>query len=58
MRNKHASSTHFKEINFISDGLQLIGNDKRKRVKSDKPILTGQTCLDVNKQLLRLNMNT
>ena len=46
MRN--VSSTHFDEINFISDDLQLLR--KIIRVKSDTPILTNESCLDTIKK--------
>ena len=40
MRNKHPSSIDLKEINFISEFLQLIKKDKKSRLKSNKPIFT------------------
>ena len=44
----HVSSTHFDEINFISDDLQLLR--KIIRVKSDTPILTNESYLDTIKK--------
>lgn len=49
---RNASSIHFKEINFISQVLHLTEKDKRSREKSDKQIITGQTCSDKSKILL------
>ena len=49
---RNASSIYFKEINFISQVLHLTEKDKRSREKSDKQIITGQTCSDKSKILL------
>ena len=38
-------------MNFISDDLQIIEKNRR-RLKSDKPIFIGQTCVDISKILL------
>ena len=43
MRYKHNSSIPSKNINFITEDLQLVEKNKRSRVKWNKPI---PTCLD------------
>ena len=48
MRNKQGFSIHFKDINFITENLSLTEKDKRSRVKFNKPIFPGQSCLDEN----------
>ena len=51
-RNKQTSLIYFKDINFLSQYLQLIKKRKRRRVNLDKPIFIGHSRLDESKILL------
>ena len=52
MRNKHASSIDFKENNSLSEFFWLIEKYKKRGVKLDKSIFTGESSLAISRILL------